>query len=315
MKFSDCVKRTMAVAGACATLITAAVPTTFAAMNPAKISVADARTVLRLAVKLDKTDSITADELSLADMDFDGAISVSDARSMLRLAVKLDSINGLIHETEYDVFSSGYFKSDVEIATADAAGKLGDAATFSVSFTGNEMALSGDFFGMMGGADTDDNDKVDMSELTDYFGEDGSMKLIFSGDKVSILVEGEEDDNVALVMNADEMGDESGSLVSSLRELIVGSSMSLDKAFGVTEETVDGKKCKVYSFNEIQDGAKYVRKVYMNGKKLVRIDDMTSAGVLVSRMTFKNFTRCVATSDFAVPADYEVVDMDKIIKN
>ena len=311
MKFSDCVKRTMAVAGACATLITAAVPTTFAAMNPAKIAVSDARTVLRLAVKLDKTDSITADEFSLADMDYDGKISVSDARSMLRLAVKLDSINGLIHETEYDVFSSGYFKSDVEIATADASGKLGNATTFSVSFSGDEMALSGDFFGMMD--DTGVSEDDDVSDFAAFFKEAGSMKIIFSDNKINILIEGEEDDKVAFAVGADEMGDASGDFVSSFRELIVGSSMSLDKAFSVTEETVDGKKCKVYSFNENQDGEKYIRKLYMNGKKIVCIDDTTTAGVLVSRMTFKNFTRCVATSDFTVPADYEVLDIGQIV--
>ncbi len=308
MKISDCIKRTMAVTAASAALITAAVPTTFAAMNPAKISVSDARTVLRLAVKLDKEDSLTADELSLADTDYDGKISVSDARSVLRIAVKLDGIDGKIHKTEYDVFSSGYFATEVEIAAADATGKLGDSMAFAVSFTGDKMALSGNFLGMMSGDDID----VDKSDIADYFGEVTDMRLIFADGKINILVEGEDDDKVALVAGADDMGSDSVNLAASLRELIVGTSLSLDKAFATSEETVDGKKCTVYSFNEIQDGTKYVRKLYINGKKLVRIDDTTADGVLVSRMTFKNFTRCVATSDFSVPADYEVVDISKL---
>ena len=53
------------------------------------VSVNDARTVLRAAVKL---ETLTGTKLTIADMDGNGDISVNDARSVLRTAVKLDKV-------------------------------------------------------------------------------------------------------------------------------------------------------------------------------------------------------------------------------
>ncbi len=53
------------------------------------VSVNDARTVLRAAVKL---ETLTGSKFSIADMDSNGDISVNDARSVLRTAVKLDKV-------------------------------------------------------------------------------------------------------------------------------------------------------------------------------------------------------------------------------
>lgn len=52
-----------------------------------KITASDARTVLRMAAKLEPT---TADALQIADMNSDGKLTASDARTILRKAAKLE---------------------------------------------------------------------------------------------------------------------------------------------------------------------------------------------------------------------------------
>lgn len=53
-----------------------------------KISAADARTILRIAAKLENPDEVTKES---ADINSDGKVTSSEARSVLRFAAKLDS--------------------------------------------------------------------------------------------------------------------------------------------------------------------------------------------------------------------------------
>lgn len=54
-----------------------------------KVSAADARLALRLAVKL---DSSTRELTVVADVDENGAVNASDARSILRVSAKLQTV-------------------------------------------------------------------------------------------------------------------------------------------------------------------------------------------------------------------------------
>ncbi len=58
-----------------------------------KVTAADARLSLRLAVELETKDSVSVYAVQAADMDYDGKVSAADARIILRIAVGIKNAN------------------------------------------------------------------------------------------------------------------------------------------------------------------------------------------------------------------------------
>ena len=67
-----------------------------------EITVADARTVLRMAVGLDRR---SGGFLSVADVNGDGSVTTGDARTVLRAALALESLGGKTVEVDLNPFS------------------------------------------------------------------------------------------------------------------------------------------------------------------------------------------------------------------
>ena len=61
------------------------------------ITAADARTILRVAAKLDKLDD---EKIYIADMNVDGKITASDARTVLRMSAKLENLQEVTTKTD-----------------------------------------------------------------------------------------------------------------------------------------------------------------------------------------------------------------------
>ncbi len=76
---------------------------------------------------------------------------------------------------------------------------------------------------------------------------------------------------------------------------------SLTDADSVTEEVLNGRKCQVYTVNSDNE----VKKIYLDGKKLVRFASYTTSGKLLSASDITSITGNVPADKCAPPSDYK----------
>lgn len=244
------------------------------------VSVADARRVLRDAVSL---EAMSESDRKFADMDFDSKITVADARSVLRIAVSLDSIDGMTYENEYEMLSGGFYTVEASVGATDESGKT-EQNTFKIAVTQNSCKLYLDGMSSMFGEEEDG-----IGDILGMF-----SAILISNDKVSLL---DEKNKAALTVSKSEIGglDDLSTIVG---DIIPSLHTSLSDASSTKSASVDGTACTVYTFDETDgDGVKYTSNVYMNGKKLVRIEYADTDGSVFTAVSFKSLSRIVAAGE------------------
>lgn len=252
-----------------------------------KISVSDARLVLRYAVSLDPP---TAEQKTAADVDNSGDVSVSDARLVLRVAVKLDIDFGNTEYAKYtydnapfgqtvtvNVYGNEYKvtlpnKNNNEFLTF-ASGNC--RVSMDLDGTAMEYALTDTSFYMS----MPFNDSTNVGYLATS---DGNKYMIAgSGKNASYLLidanfysaMGEEGSS----FGDDDMPSFNSDYVQELKCSLKMSDVSL-----ITIESYDGKLCTKLHFTS--DSSKAATYAYLDGDKLVAIEDVDEKG---SSTTYK----------------------------
>lgn len=258
-----------------------------AAMDGYVLSVADARKVLRDAVGLEKLSDA---DRKIADMDFDSEISVADARTVLRLAVQLDIIDGKTYENEYEMLSGGQYTATLAY-TADNEAGVRETHTFKLAVTPYSFKMDvGDLMSMFekefGGSDSGLDQMFEMFKIS---------AILFTGGKISLI---DDENKQSLTVSEKEFGGDFSDVKNIMTEVIPDLHSSLSGASSKKSVTLDGKECTVYVFDETaENGARYTTNVYMNGKKLVKIDYADKSGEVFSSVVFEALSRVVNVSD------------------
>ena len=259
----------------------------FAAIDGYVLGVADARKVLRDAVGLEKLSDA---DRKIADMDFDSVISVADARTVLRLAVQLDIIDGKTYENEYEMLSGGQYTATLSYTAVNEEG-VPKTYTFKLAVTpysfkmdvGNMMSmLEKDF----GGSDAGLDKMFEMFKIS---------AVLFTGGKISLI---DEENKQSLTVSEKEVGGDFSEVKSIIKEVIPDLHPSLSAASSKKSAVLDGRECTVYVFDcTAENGVQYTSNVYMNGKKLLKIESVGSNGELIGSVVFDSLSRVVNVSD------------------
>lgn len=278
-----------------------------AALSQAKmdgyvLTVNDARAILRASVGIDKMTD--ADDLKLADMDFDSKLTVDDARAALRLSVRLDVIDGKTYNNEYEALAGGHYVISATYTENDP--KDGShSGSLIVSKTERTMKL--DIGGLLEMAGMDTKEMMEMLGAFDGF---TPSSIFFSNNKISICSDSSKE---SISMNADAFGDDFN-VQKEMNSFIPALHSSLSQANSKKSATCNGKSCTVYVFNEKDErGTNYTANVYMSGKKLVKIDYATTAGYVFKSLVVKSFSRAVAASDITLNG-YDDTDASVFLK-
>lgn len=263
----------------------AAVPSV-AAIDGYVIKVSDARNVLRDAVGLEK---MSETDRKLADMDFNSEVSVADARTMLRLAVQLDIIDGKTYDNEYEMLSGGNYTADITYTSKNEAGKN---ETHSIRFAVSPYSFKMDVGDLMSMFDKEMGSDTGFSEMLEMF---KISAILFANGKISLI---DDENKQSLTVSEKEFGGDFSELKAIMNEVIPGLHASLGEASSKKTVTYNGKNHTVYTFSDKdENGASYMSNVYMNGKKLVKIDYLSTSGEVFSTVVFDSLSRVVAVTD------------------
>ena len=238
-----------------------------------EVTVADARTILRIAVGLDVPDAQTA---ALADMDLDGEISVSDARLALRAAVGLERVDGNAYFSQLDVLQSGHYYADITVREADGGvdmvlAKTADSVYFDAVLAGTPMTMLSNAEGLY----FIDKSTREYAELTD------EIKALMSE------------------LGGEEFGAET--FIGELPDL--GETVSVEGA-EKTAGVYGGEACDCYVLSE---GAGVTR-VYMQGPRLLAMRREDADGDLLTELAFNAVLPTVPAECTAVNAAYTPKD-------
>ncbi len=288
------IRKTISVVLAAAVLCCFASVMSSAAIDGYVIKVDDARNVLRDAVGL---ADLSDEDKKIADMDFDSKISVADARALLRLAVQLDVIDGKTYENEYEMLSGGHFTADMVVCVPQDGSGTMEECPFKVAVTSYSSkmyvgSLMSMFEDEVGGDET-------MAKMFEMF---KISAVLFTSGNISLL----DDENMqSLTMSEKELGEDFSGMKEEIMNMVIPNlQSSLSDAASQKEEEYDGKKCIVYSFDYEEGGQKCTSKVYMDGKKLVKIDCVDEDGAVISSVRFDSLSRVVSVTDTDV-SQYE----------
>ena len=249
-----------------------------------KISVSDARLVLRYAVSL---DTPTEEQKTAADVDNSGDVSVSDARLVLRVAVKLDYS---FDNTKFSYANAPFGQT----VTAYIDGKSyqvtlpnKDKNEF-ITFASGNCKVSMDLDGTaMEYAITDTSFYMSMP-----FSDSANVGYLATSDGNKYMIAGSGKDATYLLIDANfysAMGEDSSSFGDDdmptfdseyVQELKC--SLKMSDASLITIESYDGKLCTKLHFTS--DNSKAATYAYLDGDKLVAIEDVDEKG---SSTTYK----------------------------
>lgn len=269
-----------------------------AAINPKKLTVADARAVLRAAVGI---QPLSAADKKTGDIDFDSKITVSDARTVLRIAVGLDVIDGKSYNNEYELLTSGHYSFTGTYTEKDSKSQTVGKVSLVVTASSVKMDIAG-VLAAAGG---------DMDELNDIFALLGDenfqlSSILFANGKISMVSDNSME---AISFSESVMGDEFSAMRDELKNFIPALHTSLSQASSTRKESFGGKSCTVYVFAEKDSsGVSYTSNVFMDGNKLVKIDYANSKGVVFRSISFDSFSRVVASTDMSLNG-YTVYDI------
>lgn len=252
------------------------------------VTVDDAREILRIAVKLQPA---AAASQNTADLDFDGTVTVDDARLTLRAAVKLEEINPAYCENEYEALRSGHFYTEMYEKTDQGNVRTVFAFTKDKSYV---CIKDFDIASLLG---------ADMAELgISASGKKANLALYTDG-KTCIMADENTKSYHDFSKDEDpefaEMTDmfEDSSLSKSLSDFL-----PLSEATSSEEQTFEGKKCTVYTFDCIN----YKTEVFMNGRKLLCIKNIYKN--FEETMIFEKVSVCVPSDCLSVPGSFDEED-------
>lgn len=260
--------RTLTAAALGAMLAGAAVIPAFAAApgdvdKDEKVTASDARLALRCAVGLEDY-APGSEAFTAADVDFDEKVTASDARLILRAAVGLEALAPT--DTEYDTLRSGAFNIVATMEDSEGVNPMNMAV-------GKDGAvyLDSDMDGVRIG--------ILIRKETVLFVKTTKMYMINHADKtytdattISTIIP--DFDLEAISKEIDSSG------FSSLP--------ALSEATSVGSTAFEGTSCTVYTFVSAEDGRQ--TKVYLQGKKLIAIEQLDAAGKRVSVMRVESIT-------------------------
>ena len=258
-----------------------------AAVNGSRLTVSDARNVLRAAVNL---QPLSAEDKRFADLDFDGNITVSDARAVLRLAVSLDLIDGKTYNNEYEMLSSGHYSFSGIYTEKESKETFSGPVSLAITANTLKMDVSG-VFSAVGG------DMSELDELFELLGADGFKisSVMFANNKISLISESTKE---SLSFPASEMGDDFKEIMTEMQTFIPGLHKSLSEASSKKNAVYKGKSCTVYTFVEKEAGVvSFSSEVYMFGNKLMKIDYFNNRGFMFKSIEFNTLSRIVAVGD------------------
>ncbi len=250
-----------------------------------KFSAADARKILRAAVRL---ETLTPEEALLADLDMNGNVAAADARIALRLGVKLEISGQTRCENEYDVLRSGTFLADVAIRM-DAA-EYGFTIAAGKDFNYMQMKIS-DVISLLlyaEGAADPESVKQTLAPALSEVDQSQTFAMLFRSNGFYLIDPASQTyADLGSMMGATE--EDLGGLTEGMFDVLP----ALSDADKVSQSKFQGKACTEYAFKEA-DG---VLSVFMSGKKLLAIVNYDTAGK--ETMVFR-FSRV----SLAIPAEY-----------
>ena len=264
--------RTLTAAALGAALAGAAALPAFAAApgdvdKDEKVTASDARLALRCAVGLEDYAS-GSEEFVAADVDFDEKVTASDARLILRAAVGLEELAdrpAAPTDTEYDTLRSGVFNIVATMEDSDGVNPMNMAV-------GSDGAVYLD----------SDMDGVRIGILIRKEGwliKTTKMYMINHADKTYTDATA-----ISMVIPDFDLAAVSTEIDSSGFTALP----TLSEATTVEAGEFEGTACTVYTFVNAEDGRQ--TKVYLQGKKLVAIEQLDAAGRRVSVMRVESIS-------------------------
>lgn len=231
-----------------------------------KVSAADARLALRYSVRL---ENLTPDGIFRADTDSNGIITASDARTILRISVGLAESKRI--ESQYDMIRSGVFEyrgERLDIST-------GKYEYYELARTKDTVHLLTAFEGVEIG----------------MFIKDGIVYTVSHEKKIYLVTP----DEIFSTLGVDKNDILSGADLTGL------DLPPLTDAYSVKDGNVEGYNCKIYLMRRNSG----IIEVSMCGKKLIRVREYDSRGVLTSATNFYNVTMNIPEYKKAIPSDYK----------
>ena len=253
-----------------------------------RVTAADARTILRAAVGLDK---LNATQQSYADLDMDGKVTASDARLALRISVGLERTVNQFCQNEYEVLRSGNYYAEFTFFSDNVSQKFTSAVTpitryNSFVFTDEEGLLS--------------DAKADLF-LTLLYAEDGGLYLIDHEKKLY----GDWDSLLEFMSSAGDEELDREEFITDFFPQFFSFLRPLSEAESVGTESMGGRPCKAYTFRD--ETGSY--KAYLDGKTLVSIMVYDTKGNLINAFGFSNVDFNVPVQYCTIPSDYEEGDV------
>ena len=119
--------------------------------------------------------------------------------------------------------------------------------------------------------------------------------VLFTGGKISLI---DAENKQSLTVSEKEVGGDFSEVKSIIKEVIPALHPSLSAASAKKSAVLDGRECTVYVFDcTAENGVQYTSNVYMNGKKLLKIESVGSNGELIGSVVFDSLSRVVNVSD------------------
>lgn len=231
-----------------------------------KVSAADARLALRYSVRLEE---LSPDAIFRADTDSNGLILAGDARTILRISVGLAQSTRI--ENQYDMIRCGVFEYKGERLDTET----GKYEYFELARTTETIHLFTAFEGVEIGIFIKDGVVYTVSHQK-------KMYLVTPDEIFSTLGVKKED-----MLKGTEM---TGSDLPALSE-----------AYSIKNGNVDGYNCKIHL---IKSGSGTIE-VSMCGKKLIRVREYDSRGVLIAATNFYSVSMNIPSFKKAIPSDYK----------
>ena len=240
-----------------------------------KITTDDARKILRASIGL---DTLSAAAKKAADMDLDGAVTTADARLALRVAIGLELSDGKLYENQYDVLRSGFFYADFNIT--DVAESQNILLAVSKQSTYMRMEFT------------------DEELLTEFGVESIKINMLFRDDRAWLL-DPENRQYAEFPFEAMGMSAEELASMSEAKDMFKDYP-PLSAATSVGSGSFGGVSCTVYTFTDSTGSMK----VYLNGPKLLGIEETDASGKTLVTDTFRSVALTIPAACTAIPSGY-----------
>ena len=240
------------------------------------ITAADARSILRYAVGLDKpTDA----QRLAADLDMDGTVTAADARTALRIAVGLETTDKKQYANEYEILSGGHFYVDVDVSADGETHNIVMAVTEKSTYLCMKISAS----------------DAEFSDIA----LDITIPILFAANGKTYLIDYK--NGLYSEFPYEEMGmTEEDLAFGTEANFTLGQPLPKSPS---GKETVYGVSCDVYTITS----GKVEQKIYLNGRKLIAIREKEESGA-VTNYKFNAVSLTVPQQYVTVPNNFENVE-------